>query len=104
VHGFNPSIQEAEAEDLCEFEASLVYRVTSRTARAMQRNPVLNAPQSFPHLKIMGITVKLQSGILELWNHQSIMTSFVSQDWVRCPPLPVADLCFANELLQSVSH
>jgi hypothetical protein len=26
--------------DLCEFEASLVYRVSSRTARAIQRNPV----------------------------------------------------------------
>ena len=27
--------------DPCEFEASLVYRVSSRTARATQRNPVL---------------------------------------------------------------
>jgi hypothetical protein len=27
--------------DLCEFEASLVYRVGSRTARATQRNLVL---------------------------------------------------------------
>ena len=26
--------------DLSEFEASLVYRVSSRTARATQRNPV----------------------------------------------------------------
>ena len=26
--------------DLCEFEASLIYRVSSRTARATQRNPV----------------------------------------------------------------
>jgi hypothetical protein len=32
VHAFNPSIS--------EFEASLVYKVNSRTARAMQRNPV----------------------------------------------------------------
>jgi hypothetical protein len=29
-----------EAEDLCEFKASLVYLVSSRTARAIQRNPV----------------------------------------------------------------
>jgi hypothetical protein len=28
---------------LSEFEASLVYRVSSRTARATQRNPVLKA-------------------------------------------------------------
>jgi hypothetical protein len=26
--------------DLCDFEASLIYRVSSRTARATQRNPV----------------------------------------------------------------
>jgi hypothetical protein len=28
--------------DLCEFEASLVYRVSSRTARATLRNPISN--------------------------------------------------------------
>jgi hypothetical protein len=26
--------------NLCEFEASLIYRVSSRTTRATQRNPV----------------------------------------------------------------
>jgi hypothetical protein len=37
VHAFNPSIWEAEAaSDLCEFKASLVYRVSSRTTRATQ--------------------------------------------------------------------
>jgi hypothetical protein len=39
VHAFNPSTWEAEAGEY-EFEASLVYRVSSRTARAIQRNPV----------------------------------------------------------------
>jgi hypothetical protein len=33
AHAFNPSTQEAEA--------GLVYKVSSRTARATQRNPVL---------------------------------------------------------------
>ena len=38
VHAFNPSTQEAERQvDLVESEASLVYRMSSRTAR----NPVL---------------------------------------------------------------
>jgi hypothetical protein len=38
---FNPSTQETEAEaDLNEFEASLVYRTSFRTAMATQRNPV----------------------------------------------------------------
>jgi hypothetical protein len=43
-HAFNPSTREAEAEagGFLSFEASLVYRVSSRTARATQRNPVLN--------------------------------------------------------------
>jgi hypothetical protein len=40
VHAFNPSTREAEAGGISEFEASLVYRVSSRTARATQRNPV----------------------------------------------------------------
>jgi hypothetical protein len=30
---------------ISEFEASLVYRVSSRTARATQRNPVLEKPK-----------------------------------------------------------
>jgi hypothetical protein len=37
VHAFNPSTQEAEAGGFSEFEASLVYRVSSRIARATQR-------------------------------------------------------------------
>jgi hypothetical protein len=32
--------QSSTQADFCEFEASLVYRVSSRTARAAQRNPV----------------------------------------------------------------
>ena len=34
VHAFNPSTR------IAEFEASLVYKVSFRTARAIQRNPV----------------------------------------------------------------
>jgi hypothetical protein len=37
---FNPSTWEAEAGEALELKASLVYRVSSRTARATQRNPV----------------------------------------------------------------
>jgi len=39
VQAFKPNSWKAEAGDLCEF--GLVYRVSSRTARAMQRNSVL---------------------------------------------------------------
>jgi hypothetical protein len=37
AHAFNLS----RGRWISEFEASLVYRVSSRTARATQRNPVL---------------------------------------------------------------
>jgi hypothetical protein len=33
VHAFNPSTWEAEAGGISEFKASLVYKVSSRTAR-----------------------------------------------------------------------
>ena len=39
AHAFIPSIQEAEAGGF-EFGASLVYKVSCRTARAIQKNPV----------------------------------------------------------------
>ena len=39
AHAFNPSPQEA-VRRISEFEASLVYSVGSRTARATQRNPI----------------------------------------------------------------
>jgi hypothetical protein len=39
AHVFDPSTREAEAGEF-EFKASLLYRVSSRTARATQRNLV----------------------------------------------------------------
>ena len=41
VHTFNPSTWESEAGRYLEFEASVVYRVSFRAARATQRNPDL---------------------------------------------------------------
>ena len=46
VHIFNPRTQEAESRQISEFKASLVYRGSSRTARATQRNPVLKKPKN----------------------------------------------------------
>jgi hypothetical protein len=42
TQAFIPALtQEAERKaDLCELEASIIYRVSSRTARATQRNPI----------------------------------------------------------------
>jgi hypothetical protein len=40
LHTFNPSTWEADEGYVCEFKASLVYKVSSRTARATQSNTV----------------------------------------------------------------
>jgi hypothetical protein len=46
AHTFNPSTWEAETSRFPSSRHSLVYRVSSRTARATQRNPVSkNSPQ-----------------------------------------------------------
>jgi hypothetical protein len=44
AHAFNPSTQEVEAGS--EFEASLVYKMSPRTGRAIQRNPVSKIKES----------------------------------------------------------
>ena len=36
------ALRRQRQEDLCEFEGSLIYRVSSRTSGATQRNPVSN--------------------------------------------------------------
>jgi hypothetical protein len=45
---------------ISEFEASLVYRVSSRTARAIQRNPVSKKPNQ-PNKKFCFIMIILAS-------------------------------------------
>jgi hypothetical protein len=40
-------------KQICEFEVSLVYRVSSRTARATQRNPVSKKPKNKTKIKII---------------------------------------------------
>jgi hypothetical protein len=40
THAFNPSTLGGRGRRISEFEASLVYKVSSRTARAIQRNYV----------------------------------------------------------------
>ena len=40
AHACNPSTLARRGRQISEFEASLVYKVSSRTARATQRNPV----------------------------------------------------------------
>ena len=44
AHACNPSTLGGRGRRVSEFEASLVYRVSSRTATAIQRNPVSKKP------------------------------------------------------------
>ena len=44
AHACNPSTLGGRGRWISEFEASLVYRVSPRTARAIQKNPVSKKP------------------------------------------------------------
>jgi hypothetical protein len=56
AHAFNPSHLGGRGRWISEFEASLVYKVSSRTARAIQRNPVSkkSAPTTVFYLRHWG--------------------------------------------------
>jgi hypothetical protein len=48
VHTFNPRLGRKRQADLCGFKSSLVYKVSSRKARAVtHRNPVLKTKKKF---------------------------------------------------------
>ena len=44
-----PALGRQRQVDLCEFEASLVYRASSRTIKATQRNPVSKQSKTRHH-------------------------------------------------------
>jgi hypothetical protein len=48
---------EGRGRRISEFEASLVYRVSSRTARAIRKNPVLKKQNKKTNLKDKGYKV-----------------------------------------------
>ena len=65
VHAFNSSTQ----EDLCKLEASLVYRVSCRTARATERNPVSkNKKQKIQQQQQQNKIIKRQDNP-NVWQH-----------------------------------
>ena len=66
AHAFNPQHLGGTGRQISEFEASLVYRVSSRTARAIQRNPILNPPQKIPPK--MGDIMKFTGKWMEIKN------------------------------------
>ena len=47
-----PALRTQRQRQSCGFEASLLYRVSSRTTRATQRNPVSNSKQNKAKRKV----------------------------------------------------
>ena len=63
MHTFNLNTWEAKAGGLCKFEASLDYRVSSRTARAIQKNSVLKKTKNKKQKK-------KKKGRSQAWSHK----------------------------------
>jgi hypothetical protein len=58
---------------ISEFKASLVYRVSSRTARAIQRNPVSKNKtknKKLGFLKMKGLKITFVTNIKEFSSHE----------------------------------
>jgi hypothetical protein len=62
AHTFNPSTWEAEYVDLCE--TSLVYTMSSQTAKATQRNPV-SKNQTKPNQTNQSVNQSINQSIKE---------------------------------------
>jgi hypothetical protein len=56
-----PELGRQRQADLCEVEASLVYRASSRIARATQRNPAPPNKQTNKHIRILWCTSVIHS-------------------------------------------
>ena len=71
AHPFNPSTQQAETVDLCEFDTSLVYRVSARTGSKATEKPCLEKSKKKTcilncNLKFKSITPHSYKRILKL--------------------------------------
>jgi hypothetical protein len=94
VHAFNPSTG-GRGRQISEFEASLVYKVSSRTARAIERIPVSKkkkgrvSPRDWDaytlhdHLANVSLKITAESRHLQNQNHKStglVLRKFRNED------------------------
>lgn len=65
MHTFNSNAQEAEENDLCEFESSLVFIQSSRKARVTKRDSVLKSKKEIPiyHAHTLLMVLFLRQGL-----------------------------------------
>jgi hypothetical protein len=62
--------------DLCEFEASLVYRASSKTVRATQRNPVTKKNEKSKNKQTRKKEKKRKEGAGEMAQWLRALTAF----------------------------
>ena len=67
AHAFNPST--GRGRQISEFEGSLVYKVSSRTARAIKRNSVSKNKNKSNRKRTFSSTIHLKLTEPEEWNH-----------------------------------
>ena len=70
--------------DLCEFKASLVYRVSSRTARPTERNPVLGR-KTKPHQWTCLCWHYTHGSVTFHWNMSNIPGFTLKENWFFVP-------------------
>ena len=93
------ALEKQRQEDLCQFKASLVYRTSSKIAKAMQRNPVLKSqnPKQWQQQKA---TSGIPSALPALSGPENTLLPFLWVGWlatVKWTPLLI--LSSAEEIL-----
>jgi hypothetical protein len=68
MHSFNPSIWETEVGGISEFEASLVYRGSSRTVRTTKPNQT--KPTNQTNKQINKILMNLKEKHTQIWGRR----------------------------------
>jgi hypothetical protein len=62
---------------ISEFEASLVYRVSSRTARVIQRNPVLKEKKKKEKKRKKKERNMILTLVSQYWNYRCVLPNLV---------------------------
>jgi hypothetical protein len=85
AHAFNPSTLKVERQvDLCDLKASLIYRTSSRSAKATQRNPVSEKERIYFYVSA---SISAQCASLVLWRPKEGIGSPGTQVSGVCKPL-----------------
>jgi hypothetical protein len=84
AHTFNPSTRGGRGRQISEFEATLVYKMSSRTAKATQRNPV-SKNKTTKQFKVLAALQEDQN-----WTFRSFLL-FLKAGFL-CVPLTVLEM------------